>query len=188
MFKSNYFKIIMKINKVMYGKGLSLRGFPIIFKTKDSKIIIGDNCTINSSFISNLVGLYQRTIILARNNSNIIIGKNVGISGATLYARKSIVIGDNTLIGGNTKILDNDFHPIDTEARINNDSSMIKSKEVLIGKNVFIGCNSLILKGTIIGDNCIVGAGSVVSGKFPNNVIIAGNPAKVINTVKEVTK
>ena len=45
------------------------------------------------------------------------IGDNVGISGATIYARKKITIGENTCIGGNCKILDNDFHPIEAEAR-----------------------------------------------------------------------
>ena len=40
--------------------------------------------------------------------------------------------------------------------------------------------NSIVLRGSFLGDNCVVGAGSVVSGKFPDNVIIAGNPAKII--------
>ena len=44
--------------------------------------------------------------------------------------------------------------------------------------------NSIILKGTNIGKNCIIGAGSVVHGTFPDNVIIAGNPAKIIKEIK----
>lgn len=40
--------------------------------------------------------------------------------------------------------------------------------------------NSIILKGTTLGENCIVGAGSVVSGNFPDNVVIAGNPARIL--------
>lgn len=50
----------------------------------------------------------------------------------------------------------------------------------MIGKNCFIGCNSIILKGTVLGDGCVVGAGAVVCGKFEDNCVIAGNPAKVI--------
>ncbi|CEJ74648.1 galactoside O-acetyltransferase [[Clostridium] sordellii] len=181
MFKSNYFKLFMKFNKVNFGKNLNLYGTPIIFKKKRSKLNIGENCTIRSSFLSNLVGLSQRTIIVTRTEeANINIGNNVGISGATIYARKGITIGDNTLVGGNTKILDNDFHPIEVEARNRDDKYAIRSKEVTIGKNCFIGCNSLILKGTKIGEGCVVGAGSVVSGEFSSNVVIAGNPAKVI--------
>ena len=57
--------------------------------------------------------------------------------------------------------------------------------ETIIGNNVFIGMNSIILMGSKIGNNTIIGAGSVVSGKFPDNVVIAGNPAKVIRTLDQ---
>lgn len=181
MFKSNYFKLFMKFNKVQFGKNLKLYGVPVIFKKKGSKLTIGENCSIKSGFLSNLIGLNHRTIIVTRTEeAKINIGNNVGISGATIYARKGISIGDNTLIGGNVKILDNDFHPLEIEARNIDDKLMIKSKEVIIGENCFIGCNSIILKGTEIGSGTVVGAGSIVSGKFPENVVIAGNPAKVM--------
>lgn len=184
MFKSNYFKLIMKLNKVNFGKNLNLYGVPIIFKKKGSQLNIGENCTIKSSFLSNLVGLSQRSIIVTRTEeAKINIGNNVGISGATIYARKGVSIGDNTLIGGNVKILDNDFHPIEIEARNLDIKEKIKVREIEIGKNCFIGVNSLILKGSKIGDGCIIGAGSVVIGKFPNDCIIAGNPAKVIRKI-----
>lgn len=184
MFKSNYFKLIMKINKVNFGKNLNMYGLPIIYKKKGSNIILGDNCTIRSSFLSNLVGLNHRSIIVTRTEkANITIGNNVGISGVTIYARKGITIGDNTLIGGNTKILDNDFHPIEVNARNIDDKDMIRSKEIIIGKNCFIGCNTLILKGSKIGEGSIVGAGSVVTGEFPPNTVIAGNPAKIVKSL-----
>lgn len=56
---------------------------------------------------------------------------------------------------------------------------------VEIGENVFIGMNAIILMGSHIGNNVIVGAGSVVSGFIPDNVVVAGNPAKVIKTLDE---
>ncbi|MGL4671159.1 DapH/DapD/GlmU-related protein [Cetobacterium sp.] len=58
-------------------------------------------------------------------------------------------------------------------------------KEVEIGKNVWIGSDVFILPGTKIGDNSIVGAGAVVSGIFPKNVIIMGNPGVMIKEIKE---
>lgn len=186
---SNYYKIFLKMLKVSYGKGLLLKGRPLIFNKSGATLNIGENVTIKSSFMSNLVGLYSRTIIVTRSkDAKILIGSNVGISGATIYSRKEITIGDNTAIGGNTKILDNDFHPIEAETRLKllNDvhggdaDDLIPAKPIHIGKNCFIGCNSIILKGTELGDGCVVGAGAVVCGKFPPNSVIAGNPAKII--------
>ena len=55
--------------------------------------------------------------------------------------------------------------------------------KIKIGSNVFIGINCIILLNTTIGDNCIVGAGSVVRGQFPDNSVIVGNPAKVISNI-----
>ena len=82
-------------------------------------------------------------------------------------------------------ILDNDFHPVEIEARNGVCKEKIGTKPVVIGKNCFIGCNTLILKGTQLGDGCVVGAGAVVSGKFPPNSVIVGNPGKVIKTIHQ---
>lgn len=185
---SNWFKILMKATKVKYGKNLLLKGVPVIFNKSGAKVTIGDNVTIKSSFLSNLVGLYSRTIIVTRTQgAEILIGDNVGISGATIYARSKIEIGENSCIGGNVKILDNDFHPIEVEVRNKllkssngGDSDLVPVRPIIIGKNCFIGCNSIILKGSVLGDGCVVGAGAVVVGKFEDNCVIAGNPAKVI--------
>ena len=185
---SNWFKLVMKMTKVEYGKNLLLKGMPIIFNKGDAKLKIGDNVTIKSSFLSNLVGLYSRTIIVTRapRAEDLRLFRH-RISGATIYARKKITIGENTCIGGNCKILDNDFHPIEAETRNKllrdengGDSNLVPSREIEIGKNCFIGCNSIILKGTVLGNGCVVGAGAVVCGKFEDNCVIAGNPARVI--------
>ena len=189
---SNWFKLIMRMTKVEYGKNLLLKGMQIIFNNRGAKLKIGENVTVKSSFFSNLVGLYSRTIIVTRTPEAVIeIGDNVGISGTTIYARKGIFIGDNTCIGGNCKILDNDFHPIEAEKRnilLRNrnggNSDLVPSKEIHIGKNCFIGCNSIVLKGTVLGDSCVVGAGTVVTGKFENNCVIVGNPARVIKRLE----
>jgi acetyltransferase-like isoleucine patch superfamily enzyme len=191
---SNWFKLVMKATKVNYGKNLLLKGLPIIFNKGGASLSIGDKCVIKSSFLSNLVGLYSRTIIVTRSSqAELLIGNNVGISGATIYARKSISIGDNTCIGGNAKILDNDFHPIDWETRnrLANDpnggnSDLVPAKPIVIGKNCFIGCNSIILKGTVLGDGCVVGAGAVVHGKFEPDSVIAGNPAIVVKKLEKL--
>lgn len=58
-------------------------------------------------------------------------------------------------------------------------------KPVVIGDNAFVGAGTIILPGSVIGEGSIIGAGSVVHGHIPNGVVAAGNPAKVITSVKD---
>lgn len=179
-------RLMMAFSRVKHGKKLRLKGNAFIFNKRGASLTIGNNVTVNSSFLSNMVGLYQRSIIMTRRaGAQIKIGNNVGMSAVTVYARKSITVGDNTLIGANTKILDNDFHPLEVESRNQKVEEEIACKEVVIGKNCFIGCNAIILKGTTLGDGCVVGAGAVVSGAFPANSFIAGNPAKIVKAIEQ---
>jgi acetyltransferase-like isoleucine patch superfamily enzyme len=141
----------------------------VIFASKGSAIEIGKGTVINSSPLSNLLGLYQRTIIVARYAGKITIGENCGISGSTIYAMREIKIGNNVLVGANCKIIDNDFHSLDWTKRNSGKEEDIRKRKIIIGNGCFIGANSIILKGTELGNNCVVGAGSVVSGKFPDN-------------------
>lgn len=94
----------------------------------------------------------------------------------------SIEIGDETLVGANCKIIDNDFHPLDAEKRRANLACDIKKRPIKIGARCFIGTNCIILKGSEIGEDCVIGAGSVVSGTFPAKSVLAGNPAKIIRS------
>lgn len=160
-----------------------MKGYNIIFSFKESLISLGKG-VINSSFTSNMLGLYQRNIIVARYGGKIEIGDGFGISGSTIYSFCSIKIGKNSTIGANCKIIDNDFHPLDPDYRRKSlNKEYTSRKPIVIGDDVFIGMNSIILKGTTLGNNVVVGAGSVVSGYFPDNCIIGGNPAKIIKKI-----
>lgn len=72
------------------------------------------------------------------------------------------------------------------EERITYPDPGIKHRPVKIGSGVFVGANSIILKGTTIGDRAVIGAGSVVSGNIPAGEIWAGNPAKKIKNVEKM--
>ncbi len=109
---------------------------------------------------------------------NITVGKNVFINACCKFQDQGgIEIGDNVLIGHSVIIatLNHDFSP---EKR----ASMI-AKKVKIGNNVWIGSGVNILPGVTIGDGAIIGMGSTVTKDVPQNTIVAGNPAKVINSV-----
>lgn len=175
-----YFKYI--VAKIKYKGLVKFNGFTIIYSFPDSDIEFDrkGGQIINSDELSNLVGLYQRTILVARYGGKIHIGAGCGISGSTIYSMKGITIGDRVLIGGNCKIIDNDFHPLCCIHRNPQTEKYIKRNPIEIGDDCFIGANSIILKGTVLGKNCVVGAGSVVHGSWPDNSIIAGNPARLI--------
>ena len=148
---------------------------------KGGKIIIGKNFGCNNSLTSNTIGLIQPCIFdIVEENSQIIIGNNVGISGSTINATTSIIIEDNVLIGSGCIITDTDSHPIAYNDRIKDDMSKTHRAPILIKEGAFIGARSIILKGVIIGKHSIVGAGSVISKDVPDNCIVAGNPAKLI--------
>lgn len=94
-----------------------------------------------------------------------------------------ISIGRGCKITEGVKILAHDYSIIVTRRIYNTHTG--NAKKTIIGDNVFIGMNAIILMGAHIGDNCIVAAGSVVTKKFPDNCVIAGNPARIICTLDE---
>lgn len=113
---------------------------------------------------------------------NITIGKEVMLNyGCTLLDVCPIVIEDHVLIGPSTQIY-TACHPIDPKQR---KDGIEFGKPVTIKKNAWIGGNSVILPGVTIGENSVIGAGSVVTKSIPDNVVAVGNPCKVIKSVYE---
>jgi acetyltransferase-like isoleucine patch superfamily enzyme len=154
--------IYLKIYGVKAGKNSKFYGFPLIYRHRGSLIKVGNNFECRSWWFSNPLGINHPTILCTwSEGAELIIGNDVGISGGSVVAAKSVRIGNETLIGANTTIIDTDFHPVKSRSR-RYDKSNIKSQSVIIGKNVFIGMNSLILKGTNISDDSVIPAGAIV--------------------------
>lgn len=101
------------------------------------------------------------------------LGHNFLANGrAEFNCRKRIKFGNDCLISVNTMFLDTDFHTIYNQ----NKEVINQDKEIIIGDRVWIGCNVTILKGTVIGNDIVIGAGSVLTGKYlEDNSIYAGN-------------
>ena len=93
-------------------------------------------------------------------------------------------IGDNVKITTGVTILTHDFS-YSVCRSVFHDLVNDRSQETVIGNNVFIGMNAVILPGAVIGNNCIIGAGAIVLGHYDNNVVIAGNPARVVSTLSD---
>lgn len=116
---------------------------------------------------------------------SITIGDNTFIGhGTSISAGKAISIGNNCFISGGVRISDNDGHPLNYVDRMNHLPPRKEDvKEVRIGDHVWIGSHAAILKGVTIGDRSIVGACSVVTKDVPPDMIVAGNPARIIKTL-----
>lgn len=183
-----YTQIRVYGNSVVHSK-YRCYGVPCIFvdKKSGSRMVWGDNFSINSGRFGNAIGFENRCRFSASSGGNIIIGENVGISQATIIAsRADVCIGKNTKIGGGVKIYTTDFHSLNFILRRdwNVDKCHVNASSVIIGEDCFIGAGSYILKGVRIGNCSIIGAGSVVTKNVPNGEIWAGNPAKFIKKIE----
>lgn len=112
--------------------------------------------------------------------ASILIGKNTWINnGFSAIAEKGFIkIGADCLLGHEVIVFDSNFHGIDPNTRHSGDD--VSFGDVEIGDNVFIGSRVTILKNSKIGSGSVVASGAVVSGTFPSNCVIAGNPAVVV--------
>ena len=153
-------------------------GIALFVKHRKSFISIGKRCIFNSKSTSNLLGINHRCIISTlQKEANISIGNGCGFSGTTIRCAKSITLGNNVRCGANTLVVDTDGHMDDFRSG--------GCKPIIIEDNVWLGANSTILKGVIIGKNSVIGAGSVVTKNIPANVIAAGNPCRVIKEIED---
>jgi acetyltransferase-like isoleucine patch superfamily enzyme len=97
--------------------------------------------------------------------------------GVTIYARERVEIGDNALLGDFVCIYDTNFHEVEEGAGV-------LTSPVTIGRNVWLARGAVVLPGVTIGDNCVIGANAVVSSSIPSNSLVAGNPARVLRTLR----
>lgn len=139
----------------------------IVFNGSNSQVELGSNCN-------------YRGAIRIDNNASVVIGDDLkSTNNISILCRnnKKVSVGKDCLFASNIVVRTSDEHSIidlDTKEVINN------NKDVVIRDRVWIGDDVKILKGSNIDSDTVVGTGSIVSGKYPGNTIIAGIPAKII--------
>jgi|GEM_PF-480040 len=165
------------------GRSAKIVGWPIIDIRGNARVVIGNNVVLNSrnrGYFGQLLGPVK--LFVDNPGATIRIGDNTRIHGACLHAYRSIEVGANCLIAGNTTIVDSDGHEAFPDRLEDRLTTRKQGEPVVIGDNVWIGMNCIILKGTCIGTGAVVGAGSVVRCDIPPHTIAIGNPAVVVKT------
>ena len=131
---------------------------------------LGENCYIEPPLQANWGGKFVH------------FGSNVYANfHLTLVDDTDIYVGDNVMIGPNVTISAG-THPVHPELRRKQAQYNLS---ITIGSNVWIGANSVILPGVRIGDNTVIGAGSVVTRDIPANVVAVGSPCRVLREIGE---
>ncbi|MFZ1363113.1 MAG: acyltransferase [Candidatus Nanopelagicales bacterium] len=180
-----------KGNVIEFSGTTSPKSF-VTFRGSNNRVIIDPQANI--PFMSVLMDCDNGTLIIKRTrakfsaririgqDSTIKIGKSVSSTGPVDISAcegTTVQIGNDCMIALGVRIRSDDGHPIfdvTSGKRIN------VSRDITIKDHVWLGIESSILKGAVIGEGSVVGAGSLVSGTFPNNCAIGGNPAKILST------
>lgn len=162
--------------------------FTITFFGKNNIVEIGERCSLtntqilisgdnNHLIIEDTARFMGPCKIVMEGNSTVLFKKNCGIRGVEICAKNgNIEIGELTMTSYGIVIRNHDSHKVlDLDGKVLN-----HPKNVKIGSHVWIGQNASILKGVEIGNDCIIGFGSVVTKGCPNNSILAGNPARIV--------
>ena len=136
-------------------------------------IYFGEHSNIN---IGHSISIGPGVNIIVKDNAQLSIGNSTYFtSDMHIEVVNSLSIGSDCAISWGVTIIDDDHHQL-----LGIEVKEQKQNLVSIGNKVWIGCNVTILKNTHIGNNCVIAAGSIVKGNFPDNSLIAGNPAKIV--------
>lgn len=170
-------KIILKNDKFIKPAIIRI-GFHRIPTKHDAKVVIENNGVV---IVEGGQHIGAGTIIFVAKGAELILGDNFAISGhSTISCNKRISFGRDIQLSWDCLIMDSDTHDIYGEngTRINED------KEIIFGDKIWMGCRSIVLKGAVIPNNCVIGSSSLVTGRaFEQSSIIAGSPAKSIKKI-----
>lgn len=175
-------KLEIVLNLVRSGLRGRIRGgqLPIIhrivkIRESNGKITFGKLCEIHERCVLSCYSPAGST------PAKLTIGGRTSVwYGTVISARHEISIGSNCAISWNCTILDNDMHELQW---LPGDERPAKGNYVRIADHVWIGANSIILKGVTIGENAVVAAGSIVTRDVPPNTLVAGAPAKIVKQI-----
>lgn len=170
---------------VQLGAGPRFFGRPVVSVAPGSVLGIGDRFVAISRSRHTALGVSHPVVLrTVRPGAELRIGRDVGISGGSICAAYRVSIGDGCLFGADTLVVDTDFHPVDhPDRRYAPAPEPTERDAVTIGRNVFLGAGVKVLRGSWIGDDAVIGAGSVVRGRVEAGSIVAGGPLRTLRAI-----
>jgi acetyltransferase-like isoleucine patch superfamily enzyme len=152
------------------GSRVRLRGRPVV--SARGRLIIHDRVQ--------LVSTVATLELVVEDGARLEIGERSLVNfGTSIVAANCVTVGPRCLIGTHCMIMDTPFHNVDPNRRL----EPPPSEAIEIGENVWIGARVIVMPGVTIGDDCAIGAGSVVTHDVPPKSLAAGVPAKVIRAL-----
>jgi acetyltransferase-like isoleucine patch superfamily enzyme len=160
-------------SKATFGRGVSIGNYSMLDALGTEGLYIGAGSSIGAFSIVKVSGT------LTSIGKGIHIGANVGLGDYThIGGAGGVSIGDDTIAGAYLSIHPENHVFTCTETLIRNQG--LTRKGIIIGKNCWIGAKVTVLDGAKVGNGCVIAAGAVVNGEFPDNVVIGGVPAKIL--------
>ncbi|MEO8285322.1 MAG: acyltransferase [Chloroflexota bacterium] len=156
-------------DRVEFGRNFQTNGRLVI--KGPGRVTFGDN-------VNAWAHAEKNVLITFTPDSRIAIGSDTRLNGAGIMAYTTIDIGPRCILGS-TLIFDSDFHPLDPAHRHDPDAP-VTCAPIRVEENAWLAGQSAVLKGVTIGCNSVVGFRAVVSEDVPANVVVAGNPAKIV--------
>lgn len=171
----NYIKL--KLYKMFVCNNMTFDKIEML--SRQTKFKLQSNSTVKLG--KHIVTDGHSTLVVS-NGGELTIGNSVYLNeGCMISCKSKIEVGDNCKLGPGVMIFDNN-HKYDANIGV---SDAHTNSPIIIGKNCWIAANAIILKGTIIEDNCVIGAGSIVSGHVQKGSIVTNSREMIIKKMEK---
>ncbi len=178
----------LRYPRVCFGKGMTIRGRLII--RGPGQLTFGNYVGIQGTLIINTEGEVTvgphtgfacfrhqiNRIDACQSSARVVVGPSGFFNGAHVAAWTTIEFGKQCIVS-DALIEDNDYHSIEINRR--DPAAPVKSFPISVGENVWIGSRAAVLKGVTIGNNSVVGLGTIVRKSVPENCVVIGNPQQI---------
>jgi len=151
------------------------------FQTNGRLVIKGPGRVVFGDDVNAWAHAEKNVLITYTPDSRITIGSGTRLNGAGIMAYTRIEVGPRCILGS-TLVFDSDFHPLDP-ARRHDPDAPVSCAPITFEENVWLGGQSAVLKGVRVGRNSVVAFRAVVSDDVPPDVVVAGNPARIVKSL-----